>query len=91
MFFSAPDMVQHVRQRLKVAERDDRIKAVILRVDSPGGTVTASDEIYEAIRDRRPEAASDAMYRHVCEVETGLKRITAREETGAPKPRADAR
>ncbi len=30
--------------------KDDDVKAVIIRVDSPGGTVTASEEVYEAIR-----------------------------------------
>jgi protease-4 len=29
---------------------DDSVKALIVRVDSPGGTVTASEAIYEAIR-----------------------------------------
>jgi len=31
---------------LRAAEEDDRVKAVILRVNSPGGTVTASDILY---------------------------------------------
>lgn len=31
---------------LEQAERDDNIKAVIVEIDSPGGSVTASDEIY---------------------------------------------
>lgn len=33
------------RELLKQAENDDSIKAVVLRVDSPGGTVAASEEI----------------------------------------------
>jgi len=39
-----------VRDVLDKAEKDRRIKAVILRIDSPGGEVTASDTIYEQIR-----------------------------------------
>ena len=35
---------------IREARLDDRIKAVVLRIDSPGGSVSASDEIYQAIR-----------------------------------------
>jgi protease IV len=35
---------------IRAARLDDRIKAVVLRIDSPGGSVSASDEIYQAIR-----------------------------------------
>ena len=34
---------------IRQARMDDRIKAVVLRVDSPGGSVTASDEIYREL------------------------------------------
>jgi protease IV len=37
-------------QLIRQARLDDRIKAVVLRIDSPGGSVTASDEIYQEIR-----------------------------------------
>ena len=36
-------------QQLRRAEEDDSVKAVVLRVNSPGGTVTASDTMYEAL------------------------------------------
>lgn len=36
---------------LRQAEADDNVKAIVLRVDSPGGTVTGSAQIYEVIRD----------------------------------------
>ena len=36
---------------LKNIEKDDDIKAVILRIDSPGGTTVASEEVYLALRD----------------------------------------
>jgi protease-4 len=46
--------VSRVRAELEKAKDDDRVKAVVLRIDSPGGGVTASDEIYqEIVRFRR--------------------------------------
>jgi protease-4 len=42
-------LVDVIKAELKRAEEDDNIKAVILKVDSPGGEVLASDEIYRAI------------------------------------------
>jgi protease-4 len=35
-------------QQLRRAARDEHVKAVVLAIDSPGGTVTASDELYHA-------------------------------------------
>jgi len=35
---------------LQTAEADKAVKAVIIEIDTPGGTVTASDEIYNRIR-----------------------------------------
>ena len=45
------DMVVRVKEELELAEKDENVKAVILRVDSPGGEVLASDEIYRAIHE----------------------------------------
>jgi protease IV len=42
-------MVRLIEQQLKAAGRDDRVKAVLLKVNSPGGEVLASDDIYQAI------------------------------------------
>jgi len=42
-------MVDDIVARLRQARTDDRIKAVIVRIDSPGGEVTASDVIYNEI------------------------------------------
>jgi len=44
-----PNMVARVKEELKTASRDKHMKAVILRINSPGGTVTASDMIYHEI------------------------------------------
>jgi protease-4 len=42
-------MVEVIQAQLDRAAEDTRVKAVILRVDSPGGEVMASDEINKAI------------------------------------------
>jgi protease-4 len=44
-----PSMVQEVVSQLKLAEKDKNVKAVILKIDSPGGSVTASDILYNEI------------------------------------------
>jgi len=37
-------------QQLEAAERDRNVKAIVLRINSPGGTVTGSDTIYQLLR-----------------------------------------
>ena len=44
-----PDIVARIKEELKLAAKDKHIKAIILRINSPGGTVTASDIIYHEI------------------------------------------
>ena len=43
------NMVTRIKKQLDLAAGDERIKAVVLRIDSPGGEVLASDEIHNAI------------------------------------------
>jgi protease IV len=43
------DLVGTVEKALKQAEEDKRVKAVVLKVNSPGGEVLASDDIYNLI------------------------------------------
>ncbi|MCC6546531.1 signal peptide peptidase SppA [Candidatus Sumerlaeota bacterium] len=50
LFGTEQSTVNQVSEKLAKARRDEDIKAVILRVDSPGGGVTASDIIYERLR-----------------------------------------
>ena len=50
LFGQQSSTLADVRDVLDKAEKDGRIKALILRIDSPGGEVTASDIIYEQIR-----------------------------------------
>jgi protease-4 len=47
---SGYSMVTVIKEQLKLAGADREVKAVILKVDSPGGEVLASDEIANAIR-----------------------------------------
>ena len=49
--------VDLVKAQLKRAEKDNNVSAVILRVDSPGGEVLASDEIANALRDFQEESS----------------------------------
>jgi len=42
-------MVDDMRAALEQARDDTRVKAIVLQIDSPGGEVTASDEIYNAV------------------------------------------
>ena len=46
-------MVGDIREQLRVAQEDAGVKAIVLRVDSPGGEVLASDEIYRAVKEVR--------------------------------------
>jgi protease-4 len=46
---SRPSLVQEVVAQLRKAEKDPDIKAVVLRINSPGGTVTASDILYHEL------------------------------------------
>jgi protease IV len=43
-------------QQMSHAARDKNVKAVVLRVNSPGGTVTASDLMYEIVADFREQS-----------------------------------
>ena len=42
-------MVDDMRTALQQAREDNRVKAIVLEIDSPGGEVTASDAIYSAL------------------------------------------
>lgn len=53
-----PSLVQEVSARLHKAEQDDAVKAVVLAIDSPGGSVTASDILYTRIMRHREKTGS---------------------------------
>ncbi len=48
---SKPSVVQQIVAQLKKAEKDKQIKAVLFKINSPGGTITASDILYHEISD----------------------------------------
>lgn len=49
MFGYEPDMVATVLSEIRAATIDENVKGILLEVDSPGGSVTPSDEIYMAL------------------------------------------
>jgi protease-4 len=48
---SKPSMIQEFVSQLNLAEKDRAVKAILLKIDSPGGTITASDLLYHEIAD----------------------------------------
>jgi len=46
---SSPSLVDQVVAHLRKAEKDKQIKAVLIKISSPGGTITASDLLYHEI------------------------------------------
>lgn len=79
-------MVEDLKLQLAQAVADEKVKAIVLHIDSPGGEVTASDTIYNAVkraRDKKPVvvymgslAASGGYY-----VACGAKWLVANETT----------
>lgn len=49
LFSREKNAVSRVYERLELAAQDPQVKAVILRLDTPGGEVTASDMIYHEV------------------------------------------
>ncbi len=49
LFGYEPDMVENILGEIRAATIDPEVKAILLEVDSPGGAVTPSDEIYAAL------------------------------------------
>ncbi|HMO27615.1 MAG TPA: S49 family peptidase, partial [Tepidisphaeraceae bacterium] len=41
---------ENMRKALRIAHRDERIKAIVIRIDSPGGSALASEAMWQAIR-----------------------------------------
>jgi len=50
---SKPGMVAQIDAQFNKAAKDRRIKAVVLLIDSPGGEVSASDQLYHLVRNFR--------------------------------------
>ena len=52
------DVVQGFKNALAQARRDSDVKAVVISVDSPGGEITASDVLYNSLREFSKEKPS---------------------------------
>lgn len=48
-FISKPSMVATLKEELTRAAKDEKLKALVIRINSPGGTVTASDILYHEL------------------------------------------
>jgi protease-4 len=46
-------MTGYAEKQLEAAQTDRNVKAVVLRINSPGGTITASDDLYKRIKELR--------------------------------------
>lgn len=53
---TAGETPEQIRAKLRQAAGDEAIKAVVLKINSPGGAVTASDSIYRYLREFRRES-----------------------------------
>ena len=42
-------LLARVREELRKAEEDERVRALVVRINSPGGTITASDILYHEL------------------------------------------
>ncbi len=49
------EQADEVHRQLRAARRDRSVKGLVVRVNSPGGTVSGSDRIYEELRKYREE------------------------------------
>jgi protease-4 len=47
--------IRYPVQQLRRAARDPHVRAVVLRIDSPGGSVTASEELYQCVLNLRDD------------------------------------
>ena len=46
-------LLSYPRKQINTAATDPQVKAVVVRINSPGGTITASDELYKRLRELR--------------------------------------
>lgn len=54
-----------IKLQLQKASDDKTVKAIVLRIDSPGGAVTASDEIYQKVKEMSGEKKVIASFGNV--------------------------
>jgi protease-4 len=44
-------LTSYAQKQIEEAAHDDRVKAVVVRINSPGGTITASDDLHKRLTD----------------------------------------
>jgi protease IV len=49
-FLPQPNLLATFKEELTKASKDEKVKAVVLRINSPGGTVNASDILYHELK-----------------------------------------
>ena len=74
-------MVARVREVLDLARLDEEVSALLLRVDSPGGTATASEQIYTEIARFRQERGVPVMAQFLSTATSGGYYIAMAAET----------
>ena len=52
------DKVEEILRQIRAAQADDAVRAILLEVDSPGGAITPSDEIYRALNHFKQSGAN---------------------------------
>jgi len=62
-----PGLIVRMREALDRARKDKRVKAVVLRINSPGGGVTASDTLYHELKKFKQETGVK-MVAHIMDV-----------------------
>ncbi len=55
------EMARDVREQLKAAQEDSHVKGIIIKVTSPGGTISDSDQIYNEINKYRKKTGKPAV------------------------------
>ena len=68
LFGVATDPVETLLRQIRCATKDEAVRSILLEVDSPGGAVTPSDEIYEALRRFRASEEGRFVVVHIRDV-----------------------
>ena len=49
-FIPRPSLIAHIKEVLTVAKEDPDVKALVIKINSPGGSVSASDVLYHELK-----------------------------------------
>lgn len=73
LFSLQENMLATIREQLLMAAEDSNVRAVLLRINSPGGTVTASDILYQQLIDfkNKPEVKKRGVPIVACIMDVG--------------------